>query len=243
MGVMRLAIKYEIESLRATVVRVMEDSWPVTFSEWRQYRAYVESLVDEMNRKDEDLVDGRYLDDVLPEPASAIRLARDFGIPSILPYAFSVLSMRNAQMEWDEVRANNPDLLVLGRSTARWPMLHVEEYRILLHGKDVLAVRGGNLVTALQKSDQLAKTIHICPRTSCRTDLDRIVNGWKTRYFGHSLDPNRHSPSHPLRLLIELFDTRSDWELCKDCAKELEKHLVALQKIEWDALEGVFKLT
>ena len=92
-GALKLAMKYECDALRHRIVSSLEADWPQTLAQWDARRAEAVLLRSEHSLQLTGRVNGLYLDDRLPEPASAIRLASDYGIPSILPAAFYTLAI------------------------------------------------------------------------------------------------------------------------------------------------------
>lgn len=87
-------------------------------------------------------INGLYLDDRLPEPASAIRIASDYNIPSILPAAFYQLALLSTDADWDGYRENptrEGKQLRFGARTARWGLLDKRDLMRLVHGQKLLA--------------------------------------------------------------------------------------------------------
>ncbi|EPQ50717.1 hypothetical protein GLOTRDRAFT_50102 [Gloeophyllum trabeum ATCC 11539] len=116
--VLSIATKYEIDTVRIHVVdRLMED-WPTRQKGW----------YDKHNT---------YIDDHLPEPASAIQLAKTFGIPAILPAAFYHLSRLSVGYGLDGSKSTRVQMAVLaaGMRTAKWKSLQADDYYSLLHGR------------------------------------------------------------------------------------------------------------
>lgn len=87
-AMLSMATKYQISYIRDCIVERLESDWPQTILSW-------DTLEGEIERTTEHSNVHWYTDDRFPEPASAIRLARDFNIPSILPAAFYQLSRLN----------------------------------------------------------------------------------------------------------------------------------------------------
>ena len=75
-------MKYECDPLRQRIVSSLEADWPQTLAQWDARRAEAVVLRAEHALQLTGRVGGLYLDDRLPEPASAIRIASDYGIPS-----------------------------------------------------------------------------------------------------------------------------------------------------------------
>lgn len=116
LGTLRLATKYQVDALRSRIVRHFEADWPRTLAEWDRLESEIDSMMeehqDEKNLEDFNQVDGLFLDERLPEPAAAIRLAIEFGIPSILPAAFYTLARTTPDWHWgghDTIAENDLD--------------------------------------------------------------------------------------------------------------------------------------
>ena len=119
--------------------------WPTTLDEWLV-------LEDELEKaaREELGLHSLGMDNRFPEPASAIRIALDYNIPSILPAAFYTLSRIRAKEDWlrrrkSNWRYRNVDVdndSVFNRSglrTARWDLLEKDALYCLLLGKGLLA--------------------------------------------------------------------------------------------------------
>ncbi|KAH9920252.1 uncharacterized protein BXZ73DRAFT_91979 [Epithele typhae] len=75
-GALKLAAKYECEALRHQLIASLEADWPQTLAQWDARRAEAVLLRSEHALQVHGRVAGLYLDDRLPEPASAIRTGR-----------------------------------------------------------------------------------------------------------------------------------------------------------------------
>lgn len=80
-GIMRLAVKYEAEVIRATILKHIESEWPHTVEEWEKRRNDRErkNLLLSAETEDQHLF--------FPDPALAVRFAMEFGCRKILPAA------------------------------------------------------------------------------------------------------------------------------------------------------------
>ncbi|PCH34156.1 hypothetical protein WOLCODRAFT_22496 [Wolfiporia cocos MD-104 SS10] len=138
-GTLKLATKYECDALRTRIVENLEADWPQTLAQWDARRAEGILARSEHAQQFTGKVNGLYLDDRLPEPASAIRIASDYGIPSILPAAFYQLALLSTDADWDEYRANPGKHLRFGARTARWRLLDKRDLLRLVHGQRLIA--------------------------------------------------------------------------------------------------------
>jgi hypothetical protein len=78
-----------------------------------------------------------YPDELFPEPASAIRLARERNIPTILPAAFYHLSRLSIENDWG--RADMQSEGVKNGCAAEWSLLTADDLRCLLTGQAKLS--------------------------------------------------------------------------------------------------------
>lgn len=80
---MRLAVKYEVEAIRKTILKRIESQWPQTLDEWeRRYanRVRNHALLSSDTPEEE-------MEVYFPDPALAVRFALEFNCPNIFPAA------------------------------------------------------------------------------------------------------------------------------------------------------------
>ena len=132
--VMKIATKYQVESVRERVVTLMHDSWPQSFEQWLSIHFELARIKGQHKKANGGPVGGNYLHQRIPEPCAAIRFARDYDIPSILPAAFYCLSGIPSNCNWEDPlkRTNN-------RERARWGLLDAFDLRRLVRLREVLA--------------------------------------------------------------------------------------------------------
>ncbi|KDQ58242.1 hypothetical protein JAAARDRAFT_57970 [Jaapia argillacea MUCL 33604] len=144
-GTLKLANKYQFDELRKIIVRQLEADWPQTLADWDRLEKEVRFVHYEEHGKDSaGQVDGLYLDDRFPEPASAIRLAQECDVPNILPAAFYHLSRIDLDADWDRYRSEGDKIrkeeyhraLGYGCQTARWGLLKPEDLMKLCRVRD-----------------------------------------------------------------------------------------------------------
>lgn len=146
--VLSIAKKYEIGVFRDIIMERLESDWPQTLAAWDAHRREVQRMAENNNyyidvevESSDDTINPNFeewlLDDSLPEPASAIRLARDCGEPSILPTTFYQLATtetrcnRRAREDLDNI--DGGDL-----RTVRWNLLEEEDWLCLMKGQSSL---------------------------------------------------------------------------------------------------------
>ncbi|KAI0697579.1 hypothetical protein BC835DRAFT_755422 [Cytidiella melzeri] len=136
-GIMRLAVKYDIESIRTMIIRHIEADWPHTLQDWeRRQHDKAKSLL--FDSSDSDSEHHAVLYDRFPEPASAIRFVMEFGCPAILPAAFYELAVA-------------PD--VDFSSGIRWGCLHTTDLLTLVAGKSALLAQWAQTVQSIENND------------------------------------------------------------------------------------------
>ncbi|THH23133.1 hypothetical protein EUX98_g8048 [Antrodiella citrinella] len=141
-GALKLAMKYECDALRSRIVENLEADWPTTLAQWDARRSEAVIARSEHSQQATGKINGLYLDDRLPEPASAIRIASDYAIPSILPAAFYQLALLSTDADWDRYRTNlsgEGRHLRFGARTARWGLLDKTDLMRLVHGQKLVA--------------------------------------------------------------------------------------------------------
>lgn len=96
------------------------------------------------HRRGDGEIDGLFLDDRLPEPVSAIRVARMYEVPKVLPAAYYALYCINStRADWNECRGggqanHNPWFLRGGNRTARWDMVDIVDMKRLVRLQEIM---------------------------------------------------------------------------------------------------------
>ncbi|KAH8108788.1 hypothetical protein DFH11DRAFT_1473218, partial [Phellopilus nigrolimitatus] len=134
-GIMSLATKYQMSSIRDRIVQHIEADWPLTLEEWDRFEEEIDRKRNFL-RSSPDVSDASArtsLDQILPEPVSAIQFAKRHSVPRILPAAFYHLSRMAKADDWDAVRSD-AQLHNYSDPTARWKLLTLEEHKVLDRG-------------------------------------------------------------------------------------------------------------
>ncbi|KAA1474143.1 hypothetical protein DENSPDRAFT_315341 [Dentipellis sp. KUC8613] len=134
-----LADKYDIQHLRTLIVKRLEDDWPRSLLQWDSLEADIAGRLESYRAHG---LAGCELEDDFPEPGSAIEVARQCNIPSILPAAFYNLSRLSIEFDWDNVRdpySDPPEDWYSGTRSARWSCIAREDFVCLLQGRARLA--------------------------------------------------------------------------------------------------------
>ena len=101
--VVRIANKYLIDGLRAYVVSKAKHDWPLTLEDWDRCEAEIQAMrsVPVIATSGERAYSSKPLPPSVPEPASAIHFALEFGCPESLPAALYQLA-RTDTYDWDK---------------------------------------------------------------------------------------------------------------------------------------------
>ncbi|KAJ7490351.1 hypothetical protein B0H11DRAFT_1719442 [Mycena galericulata] len=206
-----MATKYEMESLRDRIISQLAADWPTSLPEWDRLETEIRGMEKELKSSDEHTVDDLYLDERLPEPVTAIRLARDFGIPKILPSTFYHLSRLSTEDDWLSYRQNRANLGV--NRTARWDLLHADDYKLLL-----------KLREAIQEC------VDLCPRPnkSCLTP-DACANWWRRTNLSWGFAVN-----DPLDEMRKFVAARPAHSICRVCWTDTTDAIEECRSNMWD---------
>ncbi|PIL31451.1 hypothetical protein GSI_06152 [Ganoderma sinense ZZ0214-1] len=230
LGALKLAMKYECDALRHRLISSLEADWPQTLAQWDARRAEAVILRSEHSLQLTGKVDGLYLDDRLPEPASAIRIASDYGIPSLLPAAFYTLALLSTDADWDECRANPGKHLRFGARTARWRLLDKRDLMRLVHGQKLLAAHTRAIGTDVFGL-RCQRGVKGCQKA--RSDC------WK--YFQENAPNSMDDPLDILHDCMRLDTLFSDLP-CAACTSDIIVMAEKKRRELWRSLPAVFNL-
>lgn len=226
--VLTLANKYGMETLRERIVVHIEGDWPQSLWRWDSLEHEIREMMINCDG------DGN-LDDYLPEPASAIRLARDCNIPSILPSAFYHLSRISVYHDRHEAHLegyrgtcfHHDDTCDYQRS-ADWNILSSLDYTCLLKGKARLAVASRELFELAHHTEP--HTI-ACPLSRDITLLLEIREA--CRESSDILEASRQQMQ------------RKDFgdHVCSNCTRYIRRELGRFRRALWLKLPEYFALT
>lgn len=135
-----MANKYQVDKIRRIIVERLESDWPQSFADWRRLEAEIEVMGSDgwAHVEDPDTMVHLHLDRRLPEPASAIRLAQEFNIPSILPAAYYQLSRLTVEYDTESVEQDAEAFVMthgIVQRTAQWSLLEGRDFMRVLRGQ------------------------------------------------------------------------------------------------------------
>lgn len=222
-----ITTKYQIAQIRDRIVERLESDWPQTIFAWDA----LEGQIERAKEYSKVLWD---TDDRFPEPASAIRLARDFGIPSILPAAFYQLSRLNIANDHARRRKeadifNDDDF---DERTARWD---------LLNGDDLLSVMRGQ-----EKLRDVARRFtrrFLCGKAdwSQHCAINQVLS---TLSREHGADTTTDVLEHFRQFTKHYRKDRYDcgWNICDPCDDAADESFDAIREEVWKKLPEYFEL-
>ncbi|KAF7791232.1 hypothetical protein EIP86_002246 [Pleurotus ostreatoroseus] len=232
-GALKLSIKYECDTIHARLVENLQADWPQTLAQWDARRLETAVARSEHELRVNGKVDGLFLDDRLPEPASAIRIASDFHISNILPAAFYQLALLNTDADWDAYRARplgEGKYLRFGARTARWGLLDRQDLMRLCHGQKLLAAYTRSIGTEIF-SPQCPKNAKGCSKA--RSDC------WK--YIQENAPI---SMEDPLDILHDCVNIRDIFPIlpCERCTSDIATKAQNKRHELWRKLPALFNV-
>ncbi|KAG5653415.1 hypothetical protein H0H81_000702 [Sphagnurus paluster] len=238
-GVLRLATKYIVESLRAKALDHLSAAWPSDLKTW-------DAREDLARSYETDLTSGsRPLE--YPHPIAVINLSREVDAPSLLPAAFYDLSrypfshiFEPAEEEQTYrplpvITANlsNADMqrLCLGKEASQ----HAMTTLIQVMGNSQY-VRPAQLSTHMRKPSSHGVCVSAA---ACRKDFSELVD----LATQHYLFDRERGCYDPLYVADELGQLKSaEFSECKACAKSLEAWAVREREKIWKMIPVWFRL-
>lgn len=225
-GILSLAGKYQIDSIRSLIVKHLEADWPTDLLGWYKLKAELKSQHDFRHGCDDG--NGIPAERHFPEPASAIRLAIDFDIPSILPAAFYRLAISDVSISWPELGPDSDE----GQLSARWDLLHGSDWRCLVRGKKrLLEIFRDDIDTFIDLSDE-CRQLEKCSKAE--TEVSTICGRRCDTLF--ALQPD------VLAELWRLIDGVDLVRFCYRCSNHIRSGLRELSDETWTDLPKTFEL-
>ncbi|KZT18549.1 hypothetical protein NEOLEDRAFT_1246397 [Neolentinus lepideus HHB14362 ss-1] len=243
--VLLLTIKYEIDHLKNQIVAHFRDSWSTSLREWDTLEAEMAGTTKQWHLDHNCSFNtcNDYSDDHLPEPASAIQLAKECGLPEILPAAFYHLS--RLSVKWGphgcETNKQSQTLgLHEGLRTARWKMLTAEDYYKLLIGRT-------NMQSAvIKRIESWRQNFHVEEPTD-DTDEEEMAacSGSDKHAFLMSLKKVLRESNDMLFDLqhhVDNYGLLPQKQMCTRCYLSLTNEFIPLRKYIWDHIPEWFDL-
>ncbi|GJE95289.1 BTB domain-containing protein [Phanerochaete sordida] len=248
-GLMRIATKYQIDSICRAVKHHLECEWPHTVEELVRLHNDLKVAISRPLQSSPKPDHTAYK--LFPEPASAIRLATDFDVPSILPAAYYILSTIAIEDTWDSTV--NLGLHPL-RRRARFELLGDAELVRYFRGKAKLArefvamykqVLDPAMTKLIYVDIEEDEVINRCDyQQECGTALASIEGaideGHRESFEGAVWDSMHADPLMALHNVAHLGALEE--QLCFSCVYLVIRTIGQFQKKMWDDLPKTFNL-
>lgn len=225
--ILEISRKYEIDRIREQIEGHIESDWPQTLHDWDRLEREIKSMTKDTRIK--------CIDDYLPEPAAAIKLAHQFDIPTILPTAFYHLSRLSILDDWDKTHAD-PPITTLNRTqrTAKWGLLSARDFHCLLLGKAEFA----EILRRCIGAEELVHTRIIARTRETLHEQCRVGEAaWRAICDRCSLSAD------PLALLeSESIGSEDDKSRCPTCIVGLRAKIPTVRAMIWEKLGILFHL-
>ncbi|KAH9948100.1 hypothetical protein B0H21DRAFT_735371 [Amylocystis lapponica] len=226
-GILRLAVKYTMDPLRARILEHWAADWPSTLIEWDRFKRDVAAAKVRHTNVRDGKIDGLYLDDCIPEPAIAIRVAQDFGCPEVLPAAYYRAACTPADHDWTRARQEMRWILTQGGCTVRWELLDHADLMRILSGREYLSTVFGKIEKALRPIADVDCGEEMCQRVRMH-QKDEVLPEYQGRFDAlGAIDAC-------LQREYALLDEYKPQSLCEECREEQEFNLDIEKYIIWD---------
>ncbi|KAJ7089729.1 hypothetical protein B0H15DRAFT_269397 [Mycena belliarum] len=235
-GLLRLCKKYDFVQLVSQVVDQLKYEWPTSLALYEVHESRVREMGIAHAAAPQGLIDRKYLDDRLPEPASIIRLSHEFNIPELLPAALYALALISPTADYDTFHSRaarmSPELAgKLARLTrsARWSLLIPADLRALAIGRD-----------QLRSSRALTRVFEARPHgATCASGCAALLAALR------SLADDTHDILGALtylRLYISEPERAPKLKICAQCAAVTCRTIAVLRLRIWTSLPLWFKV-
>lgn len=221
-----MATKYQFDRLRSRIVSHIETDWPQSLQEWDEYWAEVKTQVDRYPHDPVTCNNERFL-----EPVSAIRLARECNIPSILPAAFYLLSTVPRSTNWEDYYPTSSAQIPFHvGGVARWKDAEVVDLLTLLQGQERLMGPDDAEWLFLQTASEA----DVCD--ACHTSLVRLTE-WLRTLNGPPFDH--------LKYWAECCEEKrlKRYGVCSACIRRILRSIAEVRASTWRSLARYFGLT
>ena len=245
MKLLKVADKYQIDGPRQLIVQQIENDWPKSLAELLQQQAELERICDiDLFTTFKDVI----LDNQFPEPASAIRIAIDFNIPTILPAAFYVLSQIEPENDYaryrggpwdawtgmdDDIAEGNNKVSITAlpsrrMRTARWPVLDKDEQYNAWLGRNALQ----RAIRDVERS---------FTRAPCPYEYDHCTHK-RARLFKEHAESEEDMKDPFKRLVNMIYNVSAADGLCEECGSFFSEEAHPVMQNIWDQIPRMFSI-
>jgi len=229
---LHMASKYLMTDLRARLVRIFESEWPLTVEALETK----DQLLQDYLRHDDDGVRAEafiFLGwplHLVPEPASAIALAEDYEIKSVLPAAYYDAVRCAPRCDWDLFDWDTDYITKASDKPARWDCLSSGALRKIHRLQDLLSEEAGDRFSRLR---QLSfKECSDAQSGACRKVWFRLVKESRRDVPSRLLDRDLFGQLRELRIRM----SRSI-DICQPCRQRLLDAILKARNRAWQCIK------
>ncbi|KAH8099840.1 hypothetical protein BXZ70DRAFT_941491 [Cristinia sonorae] len=237
-GAMKLAKKYEIESLRSLILRHLEGDWPQDAELWCDFRHDIANAIDlHLNNPPQFRYAGQYIDERFPEAASTLLFALDHNCPTLLRAASMLLIGRTS--EWKSLQRDSRDMQYERLASMR--VIHFPAVRIhLLTDAHLAALKKGAEALSAELKKVANAELPVVSRAGCRSCSDNLVV-WR-EVMGKKVAQMLLQGPDPISVVRKLYggNNRPETVVCQPCwARDVKAVKDYRQKL-WEDLPAIF---
>jgi len=240
-GVMKLAKKYEIHSIRNLIIRHLEGDWPQNVEDWDNLQEDMQkALGQHIRNAPRYLYADRYIDDRFPEAASAVRFALDHKCPTLIRAATMVLVSASPTSDWTATRRNKFDMQyepLVSQRTVRFPAVRWD----LLGPNGKAALERGRAAfdkVLSQMADPKQTVPAVSGPHSCRQCI-QTLDVWRNKHMSHV--SGRDMQTHdPLAVLKRFLLSGRPNGVCTPCWERAEKVIKEMRVALWEEIPTTF---
>jgi len=239
-GPLRLAVKYELEPLRARLAGVLQWHWPSTWSGWNTRKTLLEAQYGVTDM----LFDYH-------EVVKVINLARDARVPAVLPAAFYALQSTFRVDTLKNVITMQPSYIATGESIVTLSSRRLREILDCLQASDLAELISGREWLRRAYTHLIEKILPAQTRSFRNCNKVKGAKCWSIEphyqeFFRQVLtDEQIYNPLHTLDK-AKVFCMDSDFESIKNVCLPCRQHLASLigssQEWLWSELPFAFGL-
>lgn len=246
-GILRLASKYIIDTLRVKALSHLSEAWPSSLRAW--------DMREDLTRVHE-LQTALHPGTRYPSPVTVINLAREIDAPSLLPSAFYDLS----RYQFHQILEAAEEDPLHDASGSQQPFLSLSDTQRLALGKESAQQAITTLIQAMGHSQHIRQNYHrkssskslgsnlglsstqsaVCvSAAACRKDFSELVD----LATQHYLFDRERGASDPLYVAEELGQLKSaEFSECVACARSLENWAAKEREKLWKLIPLWFRL-
>ncbi|TDL17688.1 hypothetical protein BD410DRAFT_544472 [Rickenella mellea] len=218
---LKLAVKYEVETVRKRIVEQVKAMWPATLDEWDA----IQDLYTSKLQSGDVPASG-----LLPEPVILILISKYAEVSHALPTAFYHLSRMKTSLHWIDDTGNT----VPPFRFARWNDLNREDLWRVLKGREMLS-------QYMRKSfcqwvtESKFRHPECTTRKLCKEALDTMWRDMGSEFL------DTHDALNALRLIARPSSSNKH-KFCSKCLEHNTNLLTRIRKAIWKSMAEIFEL-